>query len=173
VTFGHIICFGAMNGDFDPENIPFISLLSPHDKEIYLSLRAALAAPSATTHRNKKISNFREIVSAIDIFENSDQKDKWKRCLVCGLVLLPSGLAVNTTRLRHLVHQCKSSINASLKGLGYDVVVQQGECHEELLEMIPDLVSNQAELRIWTTRRKSILAPKPLNFHSALRAAFE
>lgn len=130
-------------------------LLNEDDKEIYRQISAALSAPTSKNKRNKKIDDFTEVIVAIERFENTDEKDRWKRCLVCGVCQLSNGIAVNITQLKRLVFKCKSSINGSLKGMGYDTVVSKTSACEELLEAIPYLRNNTTELRQWTVRLRS------------------
>jgi hypothetical protein len=130
-------------------------LLSEADKGVYLRISAALSAPSCRNKRNKRIDDFKEILDAIEVFENSNQSDKWKRCLVCGVCRIPNGIAVNITQLKKLVFKCKSSINGSLKGLGYEIVVSRTSSCTELLDTIPHLRMDTTELRQWTVRMMS------------------
>lgn len=130
-------------------------LLCESDKKVYRQIFEALSAPTNRNKRNKKIADFTEVIEAIEIFENTDSTDKWKRCLVCGVCRLSNGIAVNIAQLRRLVLKCKSSINGSLKGMGYDIVLSKPSACEELLKTIPFLRNNPAELRQWTVRLRS------------------
>jgi hypothetical protein len=98
------------------------------------------------------MEDFRAVIDAIEVFQNADSEDKWKRCLVCGICRLPNGIAVNTTRLRRLVFKCRSSINGSLRGLGYGLIVTDPSAIEELLNEIPYLREDSAEFRRWRIR---------------------
>jgi hypothetical protein len=142
----------APDGPRDPEHW---HLLSDADKEVYLQIRSALSAPSSRNKRNKRIDDFREVLDAIDIFLNTDEEDKWKRSLVCGMCRLSDGIAVNPTRLQRLVFKCKSSINGCLKGLGYDIVVANPCLSQELLREVPLLGSDPVEMRQWTLRKRT------------------
>jgi hypothetical protein len=141
----------VMNG----HEIPYLNLLSEGDQDVYRRISSALSAPSIRNKRNTRIDSFEEIIDAIELFENSDDDDKWKRCLVCGFVRLTDAIAVNTNQLRRLVFKCRSSINGSLKGLGYDLIGSRPESLEELLQRIPALRLNTCELKQWTIRARS------------------
>jgi hypothetical protein len=130
-------------------------LLNEADKGIYLRMSAALSAPSCRNKRNKRIDDFQGILDAIEVFENSNQSDKWKRCLVCGVCRIANGIAVNIAQLKKLIFKCKSSINGSLKGLGYEIVVSKTSSCTELLNTIPHLRLNSSEQRQWTVRMMS------------------
>jgi hypothetical protein len=136
----------------DPQ---YWTLISDDDKAVYRRISAALSAPTSRNKRNRRIEDFQAILDALEVFENSDTDDKWKRCLVCGICRLPGGIAVNTTQLKHLVFKCKSSINGALKGLGYDLIITEPAASEKLLQEIPYLRDNPAELRRWTIRTSS------------------
>lgn len=131
---------------------PHWELLDAEDQEVYQRLNAALSAPVTKSKRNKRINDFRDIVDAIDLFENSDETNKWKRCLVCGVCKLQGGIAVNIAQLKRLICKCKSSINGSLKGLGFDKVISKGVEFDELLHIIPYLKDSPGDLRQWTLR---------------------
>jgi hypothetical protein len=130
------------------------NILSDVDKEVYLRIRSALSAPSIRNKRNKRIDDFKEVLDAIDIFLNTDERDKWKRSLVCGVCRLTDGIAINPNRLQHLIFKCKSSINGCLKGIGYDIVVSNAALSQELVRQIPILRNDLAELRQWTIRTR-------------------
>jgi hypothetical protein len=98
------------------------------------------------------MTDFREILEALVLFECSDEEEKWKRCLVCGVCIVAPGIAVNTTQLKRLVLKCKSSINGSLKGLGFDKIITKPWAYEWFLQQIPYLRDRPTELRQWTIR---------------------
>jgi hypothetical protein len=147
------------NGDLEREP-DFFGMLSNDDKDVYMRIRSALSAPSSRNKRNTRIDDFREIIDAIDIFENTDEQDSWKRCLACGLCKLSEGIAVNTNQLQKLISKCKSSINGCLKGIGYDQVSSKPSMSDELLQQIPYLRGNTGEYRQWTIRVRS--TPEPV-----------
>jgi hypothetical protein len=98
------------------------------------------------------MTDFKEILEALIVFEDADEEEKWKRCLVCGVCMISKGIAVNTTQLRRLIFKCKSSINGSLKGLGFDKILTKSWAYEGLLAQVPYLRENPADLRQWTIR---------------------
>jgi hypothetical protein len=138
--------------DSSLREIPYWDFLTNDDKDVYRRINVALAAPTSRNKRNKRVDDFREILDAIELFEDSDVDDRWKRCLVCGICKLPNGIAVNTTQLKKLVFKCKSSINGSLKRLGWDTIVSKPNAYEELLNQIPYLRDHPTEVRQWTIR---------------------
>lgn len=134
--------------------------LNDADKQTYERIRAALTAPSNKNKKNKRADEFRDILEAIYLFENHDEVDKWKRCLVCGVYKFDGGIAVNISALKRLVFKCKSSINGSLKAIGYPTVTYKSSQCEELLQGIPFLKGNTVELRQWTVRFQDPQASK-------------
>jgi hypothetical protein len=145
-----------------PVNPQYWSLLSDDDKDVYLRIKAALSAPSLRNKRNTRMESFQGILEAIEAFENTEAANKWKRCLVCGMCLFRdgAGIAVSTSQLKRLIFRCRSSINGSLKGLGYGQIVTIQEAGELLLREIPYLGDNPAELRRWTIRMKDAAPPR-------------
>ena len=139
----------------DRSSLPYFwELLSTDDQEMYSKISNALGAPTLKNKRNTKINDFSDALEAIEIYQNHDKSDKWRRCLVSGLVLFDGGIAVNIKQFRKLVRKCKTSINTSLKGMGYTIISGKATECEELLEAIPCLRGNTAELRQWTVRYK-------------------
>jgi hypothetical protein len=137
-------------------------LLSESDKEIYLRIAAALSAPALHSKGNKCADNFKEILDAIEVFENSNESDKWKRCLVCGVRKIQDGIVVNLTQLKKLVLKCKSSINRSLHSLGYQIVMFKRSTCTDLLDDLFEHHASPADLRQWTVRMKPFV-PLPVN----------
>lgn len=136
---------------------PHFEILSQADQDTYNRISAAISAPTNRNKRNKRADDFREILEALILYENHDEVDKWKRCLVCGLYPFEGGIAVNISTLKKLIFKCKSSINGSLKAIGYPNVTNKSSSCEELLNGIPYLRGNQAELRQWTVRYKGAI----------------
>jgi hypothetical protein len=123
-------------------------------------MSSALSAPSSRNIRDKRRDAFREILDAIEIFLNTNEEDKWKRSLVCGVCRLTDAIAINPARLQHLTFKCKSSINGCLKGLGYDIVVASPALSQELLRQIPVLKNDLPETRRWTIRVEQSRSPR-------------
>ena len=134
---------------------PHFELLSEDDKEMYKKIMDAIQAPTLQSKRNKRLTEFEDIIEAIEVFENHEDVEKWKRYLVCGLYRFENGIAVNISSLKQLIHRCKSSINGSLKDLGYDKVINKARTCTELIQAIPYLQKKANELRQWTVRYKN------------------
>jgi hypothetical protein len=130
-------------------------LLCEDDKEVYRRLSWALSAPTTRDKRNRRVEDFGEIVDAIEVFINVDNVDQWKRCLVCGFCTFGDGVAINISQLKKLVCKCKSSINGSLKWMGYDIVLSKASSAREVLKLMPMLGRHEPDLRQWTIRLRS------------------
>ena len=142
-----------MDSRGNSNNLPlFWEILALDDQQTYMKISNALGAPTLKNKRNTKIDTFSDALEAIDIFQNHSEVDKWKRFLVCGVVKFDGGIAVNINQLRKLVRKCKTSINTSLKGMGYTIISGKSSECPELLRAIPCLRGNSAELRQWTIR---------------------
>lgn len=135
-------------------NLPeHFELLSEEDKETYLRLQRQFNAPEAKTRRNKRVDDFTNIIETLLEYANKSEEDKWKRLLVIGIIKFEGGIAVNISQLKKLVHKCKSSINGSLKRMGYEIVALKAEIgSSQLCEDIPYFLNHQRELRRWTIR---------------------
>ena len=121
---------------------------------MYNKISNALSVPTSKNKRNTKLSSFLNIINAVDTFQNYRQLDKWKRCLITGIVKFDSGIAININRFKSLVHKCKTSINTSLRMLGYtNSKVKPDNC-KELLTAFPLLANNKYELKNWSIRIK-------------------
>ncbi|EAY00296.1 hypothetical protein TVAG_179670 [Trichomonas vaginalis G3] len=141
----------------------YYNLLSDTDKMTYDRIRQAITAPSNKNKKNKRADEFREILEAIELYENHDQADKWKRCLVCGVFIFDKGIAIKISALKQLIYKCKSSINGSLKAIGYPNVDYKSSMCDELLNGIPFLRGNLVELRQWTVRFRDRNTPTSLS----------
>jgi hypothetical protein len=130
----------------------YLDLLCKSDLHIYEKICEALAAPTNRDRRFKRLEDFQEILEAIELFENIDDGDRWKRCLVCGIFRFNGGIAVNISQLKAMILKCKSSINGSLKRLGYTDVVKKADATEHILQAIPYLAGRTSDLRKWTVR---------------------
>ncbi|KAK8891662.1 hypothetical protein M9Y10_028882 [Tritrichomonas musculus] len=136
------------NNDFKPPK--YWELLNSDDQHIYREMHQAITAP--LSKKTCRVDDFQEILDAINLFENINDDDKWKRCLVCGIFKVNDMIAVNICQLKSLIVKCKSSINGSLKKIGYGNIVKKSNVYELLFESIPYLKTNPSELRKWTMR---------------------
>lgn len=140
----------------------FLDLLSGDDIEGYNNLKEQLSSPHCRNQRNKRLENFSEMLNTIKAYAVRGDENDWKRCLVCGVVWLTSGIAINTRQLRILINKCKSSINGSLHRMGYSTVMSRGDTSSQLVDMIPILRNNFSELRQWTVRQTNVSTPQPM-----------
>lgn len=140
----------------------FLNLLNEADCAAYSELRANLSSPTCRNRRNKRLETFGEMLNSIKSFCIRNNEDDWKRCLVCGVIWTPNGIAINTRQLRLLIDKCKSSINGSLHRMGFSTVTCRGDTSNQLAEMIPILKNNFPELRQWTVRQAGVSTPQPM-----------
>jgi hypothetical protein len=139
--------------------VKYWELLKESDQQILGSIRAALSAPTLKNKRNTRIADLKEIIETLKIFQYHCEEDTWKRLLVTGFVDLDEGFAVNVTQLHTLILKCKSSINGSLRRMGYATKITTVSAFNKLFEAIPALKTNATELRQWTIRKKSDVPP--------------
>ena len=139
----------------------FFDLLSEQDQSEYFKLRSTLSGPGTRNRRGKRLENFADGLDSIQKYAIRGDGNDWKRCLVCGVCWLNSGIAINTRQLRLLIDKCKSSINGSLHRMGYSTSTCKGDPTSSLIEHLPNLKGNFAELRQWTVRQKVVVTPQP------------
>ena len=139
----------------------FFNLLSNEDKEGYEKLRSALSSRNCRNRRNKRLETFNEMLNSVRTYAVRHDDNDWKRCLVCGVLWLSNGIAINTRQMRLLIDKCKSSINGSLHRMGYSAVTCRGDTSNQIVELIPMLKNNFSELRQWTVRQLNVYTPQP------------
>ena len=130
------------------------NLLNESDKEGYWQLRSALASPICKNRRNKSIQTFNDVINTIKAYVVRKDEGDLGRSLVCGIIWLEDGIAINTHQLRMIISKCKSSINGSFQALGYGTIPTGADSAGELIRKFPFMRNNFAELRQWTVRQK-------------------
>lgn len=139
--------------EFDrSKDTPYINLLERADRIKYRQLRKHLNQVTDKRHRNRKLTVLRNLLKEITEFAQRGDQDDWKRCCVCGVCQLSVGLAINSHQLRFLLKRTKSSLNGSLKQIGYVTLLARGDICQELKDFLPILKGNKAELRKWSVR---------------------
>jgi hypothetical protein len=139
----------------------YYDLLTPSDQGKYNELRATLSSQMCRNRRGKRLEGFSDMLASIRNFCIRHHEDDWKRCLVCGVCWLPTGIAINNCQLSILIDKCKSSINGSLQKMGYSTFQNRNESSGSLCELIPVLKNNFGELREWTVRLFVAATPQP------------
>jgi hypothetical protein len=79
--------------------------------------------------------------------------DSPTRGLVCGILWLDRGIAINTHHLSIVTNRCKSSINGSFQALGYGTVPSGADVAPEIERIFPFMTGQFALLRQWTVRQ--------------------
>lgn len=139
----------------------YLDLLSDEDVKVYNCLRKNLSSAECRNNRFRRLEHFVDMLETITNFTNKGNDDDWKRQLVCGVVKLSDGIAVNNHQLSILLGKCKSSINGTLQRMKYAPFPLNLRCTSELVERIPRLKNNYSELRQWTMRRRMAQTPEP------------
>ena len=139
----------------------YYDMLSKEDQTMYINLRSGLSSHACRNRRGKRLETFSDMMNTIKQYCIRNSDSDWKRCLVCGVCWLPTGIAVNTRHLSLLIDKCKSSINGSLQKMGYNTVQCRTEFSQPLIDQIPILKNNFNELREWTIRQYVASTPTP------------
>jgi hypothetical protein len=140
--------FISMSNGF-PE---YFSLLSESDQSGYFSLRSQISSLTEKLQRGQRVAIFLETIGLIRTWTQRGDSDDWKRCLVCGLFDLPSGVAVNCHQLHFLTNKSKSALNGALKMIGYDTLSSRGDVNPDLIGALPILKGNPHHMRQWSVR---------------------
>ena len=140
--------------------------LTDGEKREYISLHHAINPPSYFRAKKGRVESFEEALKAIREYVERKNGGDTTRGMVCGICWMEDSIAINTRQLRILMGKCKSAINRSLQIMGYAPAKSKGECWKVLLQVLPELQDNSAELRQWSIRtlppesvQKEILPP--------------
>lgn len=148
-----ILLYSGMS-DSSNHRPAFFNLLSSKDQEKYIELQKKAANEENRYNRFRRLSTMREIFNAIRQFCETENEDKWKRYLVCGIFWYDDYVVINTRQLRILIAKCKSSINGALLKMGYETVHKKSIDFSFLTNYIPLLEKNHSDFRQWTIRKK-------------------
>jgi hypothetical protein len=128
------------------------ALLTDSDRRAYLALRQAFSSSACKHRRNHSTEINRDILASLRAYVMRGDSDDWKRAMVCGICWLPDGITINTRQLRLLVGKRKSSINMMFQNIGFGTSLTPRDSGGALVEILPILKNNVAELRKWTLR---------------------
>jgi hypothetical protein len=139
---------------FDARTPHFFERLSPSDQAGYESLRDRLCSPTCKNRRNKSNKTFQDVIETIRryVIRGDDQDND--RGLVCGILWLDRGVAINTHQLSLVTNKCKSSINGSFQALGYGTIPSGADVPVEICKVFPFMNKHFALLRQWTIRQR-------------------
>ncbi|KAH0795417.1 potassium/sodium hyperpolarization-activated cyclic nucleotide-gated channel 1 [Histomonas meleagridis] len=129
-------------------------LLTEEDQVQYIELQKKFSTSEYKNRRNKSKETFQNLIDQIKGFVVRNDGNVIQRSLVCGIVWLEHGIAINTHQLCLLTGKCKSSINGSFQSIGYGTIPVGTDSSNELINTFPFLKNNFPELRQWTIRQK-------------------
>jgi hypothetical protein len=132
--------------------VPHWSLLSMEDQHEYLALRATFQEAVGKSRRGESAGGFVARLRSVRSYIERDSSSQWKRSLVCGIVFVDPGIAINIGQFKLLVGRCKSSINGSLQQIGYVSKPPGDDVERELRRAILNMRDDSIELRKWTIR---------------------
>ena len=136
------------------------NLMNNIDQYQYMYMRNMLANPTNKSLRNKRLENFSEMLEVLRQFCVRGDGEDWRRFLVTGIAWLKNGaIAVNTHQLKLITNKCKSSINGSLHKMGFNYGMERSEAAAAVVQSIPILKENPAQLRQWTVRSNIPMTP--------------
>ena len=138
----------------------FFELLSKEDQDLYKKLQDQIELYGKRSKKNQKKGDLDTCLQMIQKFcIRKDATDKI-RCFVCGVIWinevyngkLVSGLGINVVNLQVLIRKCRSSINTTLRALGYQLIEGRCDSSEYFKHHLPDIPLNRHDLRFWTFR---------------------
>jgi hypothetical protein len=135
-------------------------MLSSSDQEQYKVLQESLLQIAGGRRRGVRLVRLCDQLDAIRQFAQRGDADDSKRCCVCGVCFLTSGIGINSHQLLYLTNRCKSSINGALKLMGYKIVSSRGDINPELVDALPNLRGDTRELRHWSVRAPFAYTPQ-------------
>jgi hypothetical protein len=131
----------------------FWDCLCSDDQVQYRALQHDFGAPNFSNRRGRSKEQFEVMLGRVKEFVVRGDADDLNRGLVCGVVWMAKGLAVNVQQMKLLTSKCKSSINGSFGMLGYGTIPAGADSAVELIAKFPFMKSNFGELRQWTMRQ--------------------
>jgi hypothetical protein len=148
--------------DREKDEIPlFFEKLSESDQSSYHTLRGRVASPDDRYTRFRRLITLQECFDEIHSFCIHHDANDSLRCLVCGIFWFESGeLAINTRQLRILLAKSKSSINGTLAKMKYITLPTKDRERDRLIDALPALKGDWLEVRQWTIRRSTSVAPE-------------
>lgn len=138
-----------MDENFTPN---YFYLLTQDDQFQYRQLQRNLLQATEKRHRNQRLDILLNCIQQIREYCQRGNENDWKRCCVCGVCFLKSGIAINSRQLKFLINKCKSSINGALKLMNYATTFARGDINPEFVDFFPILQGNMKELRQWSVR---------------------
>jgi hypothetical protein len=130
----------------------YFAILNESDQRDYSLLQERFLKATEQRHRGHRLDILSDILRVVREFAQRGDPDDWRRCCVCGVCYLPSGVAINSHQLHFLTGKCKSSINGALKMMGYTTLSARGDINPELVEALPNLKGKTHDLRLWSVR---------------------
>ena len=129
-------------------------ILSKADQDLYINLQNRLFKLCIQRSRkDKKVQDLQNCIQKIrDYCIREDPEDK-NRCFVCGIFWIEYGIAVNIENLQILIRKCRSSINTTLRKMGYELTEGRCDANTFFKKIIPDCINlSRREERLWSFR---------------------
>jgi hypothetical protein len=139
-----------MRSDNPSKRPRFFEQLTDAEQSEYETLRQGLSSPQCKSRRNKSNEMFQDVLDQLKRYVG----DSPTRGLVCGILWLDRGIAVNTHSLSIITNRCKSSINGSFQALGYGTIPSGADVSPEIERAFPFMKGQFGLLRQWTIRQR-------------------
>ena len=132
----------------------YFDILTKVDQEKYKDLQKYLAfLLKRRSKRNYKKEDMQEWMERIKSFCIQKDSDDGKRCFVCGIFWTQGGIALNIDSLQKLLPKSRSTVNTTLRILGYKKIFRGTYDPWELFKsMMPDIQIPRKETKRWSLR---------------------
>ena len=139
-----------------PDLPSHFELLSKLDQDKYIDLQKKLfKLCMERSKKHKKVQDLQNCIQRIqDYCIQNDYEDK-NRCFVCGIFWIEYGIAINIENLQILVRKCRSSINTTLRKMGYQLTEGRCDANTFFKKIIPNINLTRHEERLWSFRTNS------------------
>ena len=130
----------------------FFDMMKKQDQTDLLQIKEKLSSRKFRYRYNQGLDSFVVCFNYLKEFCTKGDDEDWKRSLACGLCVFGNSVGINSKRLEYFLGKSKSTINQSLKKIGFDGCPKTKENMTELVEKIPYLGQHFNECRQWTVR---------------------
>lgn len=156
------------------ETPDYFNFLSEEDQNKYRELQQILLSPENRYARNRRTETLKESFEEIRKFCLKNDKDDWKRCLVCGIIWLNENktsvdenakdeneikvecISINIRQLKIILGKSKSTINGAMSKMGFTTHPTKGNDQDLLIGAMPYFEGKYFEMRQWTIRKRNV-----------------
>ena len=129
------------------------NMLSKIDQLENMRLKETFSSSNTVNKKYKASMVFSTFINQLKSFVMKGDSFDRIRAIVCGIYWYKDMLFVNSKNLMLIVSKCRSSINNSIVGLGYELVPSLESPFNIFLKIFPEFSLNYKGARQWTIRK--------------------